>query len=70
MGACNKENIVTQIGSFWEGVIIIVLGVAIAAVGKYIGVDYGSTSALIVGIGIGHLKSDSTNGDTPPPKTP
>ena len=60
----------TQLGTFWEGLIVIVLGIVMQAAGKYLGTDYSATSALLIGIGIGYIKGPGpSNGTTTLPKS-
>lgn len=51
--------------SFGQGVLLILLGVALNVAGTYFKTDYTATSALIIGYGVRHLSGDSSNG-TPP----
>jgi hypothetical protein len=52
--------------SFFEGVILIVLGVGLCVATKFIGQDFGDTGVLLIGYGVRHLSTDSEV----PPKAP
>ena len=56
-----------NLGNFGQGVLLIVLGVALGLVGQYFKIDYSSTAGLLVGYGVRHLSGDNGNNAPAPP---
>jgi len=46
-------------GSFGQGILLILLGVALNVAGTYFHTDYTATSGLIIGYGVRHLSGDN-----------
>jgi hypothetical protein len=46
---------VTTIGTFWEGVILIALGIAMSVIGSVFKVDFGENAKMLMTLGIGYI---------------
>jgi hypothetical protein len=45
----------TKLGTFWEGVILILLGIGMAVVGKVFAMDFSTYTAQMIPLGVGYI---------------
>jgi galactitol-specific phosphotransferase system IIC component len=45
----------TQIGTFWEGCILVVLGIVMTVIGSIFKVDFGQNATLLITLGVGYI---------------
>lgn len=67
----------TQIGTFWEGLILVGVGIVMTILASVFKVDFGSTSTTLITLGVGYIGGGAAGqvqaqkaADAPSPKTP